>query len=146
MQKLQITSLFADKHRHSVYADLSVIRKVCSGCIICLLQSATKYLGDFDRRGAVNEPTTQVHLGANIPRLPIIHFYSLAVYSWRRNTTRANDTKNTSSNVGHAHKRTHVGSVRLARSKPFTVATARWAYKVSWAVSVRGELRSKVVD
>lgn len=46
----------------------------------------TEYLGDFDRRGAVDEPTAEIYLRASVPRFPIIHLHSLAIYSWTGQT------------------------------------------------------------
>lgn len=128
----------ADKHRDSVYADLSVSIRVCSGCeqhylllwVFCIYTSVDDWIpGRFWQVGScwqtdsVSPPLSQHTPTSHHPFLQSGHLFLEEKHKSKWH-------KNTFTNIGH--KCTHVGSDRLAWSKLFT---ACWAYKVSWEVS-----------
>ena len=53
---------------------------------------AQGYLGDFDGGDAVQEPASQVHLGAHVARPIHVHIHRLAMRSYDNNTPAVSNT------------------------------------------------------
>lgn len=72
--------------RH-LYTDSSL--HIC--VVLVRVVQADEYLGDFDGRGAVDEPTAEIHPRAHKPGLPVIHLHRLATDSCGKDTKKEKD-------------------------------------------------------
>lgn len=122
MQGLKTTRLFADKHRDSAYADLSVSRKKCEQHYLFLWVLFTLNTWEILTGGRLL--TNRQRKSTFEPTYP--DFPSSISTAWPSVPGAENDIKTL---LPILDTNTHVGSDRLARSKLFT---ACWAYK-RWA-------------